>query len=310
MTTNPMLTTKPADSGKPVGPHDTRGYKVFTVLNTTALIVICALTLYPFITLLAQSFSSAGAIKAGLVNALPVGFNIHTYEAVMQDGRFWTSYGNTVLYTVVGTAIAMVLTTTFAYVISKRHLRGRNVLIGLAVFTLFFNGGIIPNYVLISSLGLKNTLWAVVLPPALSVFNLLVMKSFFENLPQDLEEAAQIDGLGSFGIFIRIVLPLSKAILATMILFYAVAYWNDWFTAFLYLDKNDLFPLSLFLRNLIAGASTTTAESAAAAGTTSAAISPNIQAVAMILAIIPILFIYPFVQRHFVSGVLLGSVKG
>jgi putative aldouronate transport system permease protein len=310
MTTNTPLTTVPAGTRKSVGPRDSRGYKAFTALNVTALVVVCVLVLYPFITLLAQSFSSPGAIKAGLVNAIPVGFNVRTYQAVMQDSRFWTSYGNTVLYTVVGTAVAMVLTTTFAYVISKRHLRGRNVLIGLAVFTLFFNGGIIPNYVLISSLGMKNTIWAVVLPPALSVFNLLVMKSFFENLPRELEEAAQIDGLGSFGIFIRIVLPLSKAILATMILFYAVSYWNDWFTAFLYLDKSDLFPLSLFLRNLIAGASTTTAESAAAAGTTSAAISPNIQAVAMILAMIPILFIYPFVQRHFVSGVLLGSVKG
>jgi len=135
-------------------------------------------------------------------------------------------------------------------------------------------------------------------------------KSFFESLPRELEEAAQIDGLGWFGIFVRIVLPLSKAVLATMILFYAVSYWNDWFIAFLYLDNNNLFPLSLFLRNLIAGASTTTAESAAAVGTTSAIISPNIQAVTMILAIIPILFIYPFVQRHFVSGVMLGSVKG
>ena len=135
-------------------------------------------------------------------------------------------------------------------------------------------------------------------------------KSFFESLPRELEEAAQIDGLGWFGIFVRIVLPLSKAVLATMTLFYAVSYWNDWFTAFLYLDNNNLFPLSLFLRNLIAGASITTAESAAAVGTTSAIISPNIQAVTMILAIIPILFIYPFVHRHFVSGVMLGSVKG
>jgi putative aldouronate transport system permease protein len=283
---------------------------VFTWLNITTLVLICLVTLYPFITLIAQSFSSAGAIKAGLVNVVPVGFNLETYRAVMRDGGFWTSYGNTILYTVVGTAIAMALTTTFAYVISKQHLRGRNVLIGIAVFTMFFNGGIIPNYILISALGMKNTMWAVVLPGALSVFNLLVMKAFFENLPRELEEAAQIDGLGWFGIFGRIVLPLSKAMIATMVLFYSVAYWNDWFAAFLYLDRQDLFPLSLFLRNLIAGASTTTAQSAAAAGTTSAAISANIQAVTMILAIIPILCVYPFVQRYFVSGVMLGSVKG
>ncbi|WP_454860861.1 carbohydrate ABC transporter permease [Promicromonospora soli] len=305
-------TTTAADrrAGVPVGPRDTRGYRLFTVLNTAVLVLVCLVTLYPFVTLIAQSFSSAGAIKAGLVNAFPVGFNIETYRAVTQDERFWTSYGNTVLYTVVGTAIAMVLTTTFAYVISKQHLRGRSVLIGIAVFTMFFNGGIIPNYVLISSLGMKNTMWAVVLPGALSVFNLLVMKSFFENLPGELEEAAQLDGLGWFGIYVRIVLPLSKAVIATMVLFYSVAYWNDWFTAFLYLDKNELFPMSLYLRNLIAGASTTTAQSAAAIGTTGEAISANIQAVTMVLAILPILCVYPFVQRHFVSGVMLGSVKG
>lgn len=297
-------------AGVPLGPRDSTGYRLFTWLNTGVLVLVCVVMLYPFVTLVAQSFSSPGAIKAGLVNAVPVGFNVDTYRAVTQDERFWTSYGNTVLYTVVGTTIAMVLTTTFAYVIAKRHLRGRNVLIGVAVFTMFFNGGIIPNYVLISSLGMKNTMWAVVLPPALSVFNLLVMKAFFENLPRELEEAAQIDGLGWFGIYVRIVLPLSKAVIATMVLFYSVQYWNDWFTAFLYLDKNDLFPMSLYLRNLIAGASTTTAESAAAIGSTTAAVSANIQAVTMVLAILPILCVYPFVQRHFVSGVMLGSVKG
>lgn len=300
----------PRRPGAPTGPRDSTGYRAFTWFNAVALVLVCAIMLYPFVTLLAQSFSSAGAIKSGQVSVWPVGFNLETYRAVLHNGDFWRSYGNTVLYTVVGTAIAMALTTTYAYVISKRHLRGRNVLIGIAVFTMFFSGGIIPNYVLISSLGMKNTMWSVVLPPALSVFNLLVMKSFFENMPSELEEAAQIDGLGAFAIFVRIVLPLSKAVLATMILFYAVAYWNDWFSAFLYLDKNDLFPLSLFLRNLIAGASTTAASSAAAIGASKATIDANIQAVSMILAIIPIVCVYPFVQRHFVSGVMLGSVKG
>nr|WP_255671910.1 carbohydrate ABC transporter permease [Glycomyces amatae] len=204
----------------------------------------------------------------------------------------------------------MLLTTTYAYVLSKKHLKGRKALIGIAVFTMFFNGGLVPNYVLISSLGMKNTMWAIVLPGAISVFNLLVMKSFFESLPKELEEAAQIDGLGWYGIFGRITLPLSKAVIATMVLFYSVAYWNDWFAAFLYLDKTELFPVTLFLRNLIAGASTSASEGAAAAGTTTALVSTNIQAVTMILTVIPILCVYPFVQRYFVSGVMLGSVKG
>lgn len=289
---------------------DSTSYKVFTAVNTIALLLMCAVMLYPFIMLLAQSFSSAGAISAGKVNLFPVDFNLDTYRAVANNGSFWRSYGNTVVYTVIGTTIAMVLTTTYAFVLSKKHLRGRSLLIGIAVFTMFFNGGIVPNYVLISSLGMKNTMWAVILPPALSVFNLLVMKAFFENLPTELEEAAHIDGLSWFGIFFRITLPLSKAVIATMVLFYSVQYWNDWFAAFLYLDRTDLFPVTLFLRNLIAGASTAASEGAAASGSAVSDINANIQSVTMILILIPILCVYPFVQRYFVSGIMLGSVKG
>jgi putative aldouronate transport system permease protein len=289
---------------------ESTGTRVFGAVNAVFLVLLCVAMLYPFITVLAQSFSSPGAINAGQVSFWPVGFNVDTYGAVMSNEMFWRNYGNSVLYTVVGTAIAMVLTTTYAYVLSKKHLKGRKALIGIAVFTMFFNGGLVPNYVLISSLGMKNTMWAIVLPGAISVFNLLVMKSFFESLPKDLEEAAQIDGLGWYGIFGRIVLPLSKAVIATMVLFYSVAFWNDWFAAFLYLDKSELFPVTLFLRNLIAGASTSASEGAAAAGTTTALVSSNIQAVTMILTVIPILCVYPFVQRYFVSGVMLGSVKG
>lgn len=299
----------------PVAPRNTKikdstSYRIFTVINMTALVLLCAVMLYPFIMLLAQSFSSAGAINAGKVNLFPVDFNLDTYKAVADNGNFWRSYGNTVVYTVIGTTIAMVLTTTYAFVLSKKHLKGRGLLIGIAVFTMFFNGGIVPNYVLISTLGMKNTMWAVILPPALSVFNLLVMKAFFENLPNELEEAAHIDGLTWFGIFFRITLPLSKAVIATMVLFYSVQYWNDWFAAFLYLDQTDLFPVTLFLRNLIAGASTAASEGAAASGSTVNEINANIQSVTMILILIPILCVYPFVQRYFVSGIMLGSVKG
>ncbi|MCC3761744.1 carbohydrate ABC transporter permease [Glycomyces sp. TRM65418] len=301
-------TTRPATRPRPM--KESTGTRVFGVVNATFLVLLCLVMLYPFITVLAQSFSSPGAINAGQVSFWPVGFNTDTYGAVMSNEMFWRNYGNSVLYTVVGTLIAMVLTTTYAYVLSKKHLKGRKALIGIAVFTMFFNGGLVPNYVLISSLGMKNTMWAIVLPGAISVFNLLVMKSFFESLPKDLEEAAQIDGLGWYGIFGRIVLPLSKAVVATMVLFYSVAFWNDWFAAFLYLDKTELFPVTLFLRNLIAGASTSASEGAAAAGTTTALVSTNIQAVTMILTVIPILCVYPFVQRYFVSGIMLGSVKG
>lgn len=289
---------------------DSRGVRAFEVLNTICLLALCAVILYPFVTVLAQSFSSSGAIKAGLVSWKPVGFNVDTYVAVLSNRTFWRNYGNTVLYTITGTAIAMVLTTSYAYVLSERHLKGRRALIGIAVFAMFFSGGLVPNYVLISAMGLKNTMWAVVLPGALSVFNLLVMKSFFENLPVELEEAAQIDGLGWYGIFLRITLPISKAVIATMVLFYSVQYWNDWFAAFIYLDQTNLFPITLYLRNLIAGASTAASEGAAAAGSTMQQLNANIQAVTMILTVLPILCVYPFVQRYFVTGVMLGSVKG
>jgi putative aldouronate transport system permease protein len=264
--------------------------------------------LYPFLMIVAQSFSSDTAIRSGHVSIFPVGFNLTTYRLVMGDASFWTDYRNTVVYTAVATLIAIVLTTCYAYVISKKHLRGRGVMIGIAVFTMFFNGGLIPNYILITSIGFRNTIWAIVLPNAISVFNLLVMKSFFENLPLELMEAAQIDGLNTYGILWYIVLPLSKAVLATMVLFYAVSFWNSWFSAFLYMDKSELFPVTVYLRNLIAGASS--ASSSGAGASDVAQVSANIQSVTMVLTVLPILCIYPFVQRYFVSGVMLGSVKG
>lgn len=226
----------------------------------------------------------------------------------MGDPAFWNSYLNTVVYTVVATAISLVLTTTYAYVLSKHHLKGRSLLIGIAVFTMFFNGGLIPNYVLINELGMKNTIWAIVLPNAISVFNLLVMKAFFESLPKELEEAAAIDGLNTYGILLKIVLPLSKAVIATMVLFYAVANWNSWFTAFLYFDRADLFPVTVYLRNMISGASTATSVSGGL-GTDMTQINSNIKAVTMVLTVLPIVTVYPFIQKYFVSGVMLGAVK-
>ncbi|BCW13878.1 sugar ABC transporter permease [Arthrobacter sp. NtRootA4] len=284
-----------------------RGMRIFRAFNLVFLLLVVFLTMYPFLNIIAQSFSSEGFINAGQVNLFPMGFNTETYKLILADSTFWTNYGNTVLYTVVATAVSMVLTTAFAYAIAKKDLKGRSVFIGLAVFTMFFNGGLIPNYVLISSLGMRDTIWAVVLPNAISVFNLLIMKSFFENMPRELEEAASIDGLTQYGILFRVVLPLSKAIVATMVLFYAVANWNSWFQAFLYLDNPDLFPVTIYLRNMIAGV--TTAGSAGGTAENVGQIAANIQSVTIVLTVIPILCVYPFVQKYFFSGVMLGSVK-
>lgn len=290
------------------GIRTSRGYRVFQVVNTVILLGVVVVTLYPIVNIVARSFSGDGYIRSGKVNLWPRGFNLTTYKAVMTNAMFWTDYRNTVVYTVVATVVAMVLTTCYAYVLSKKDLRGRGVLVGVAVFTMFFSGGLIPNYVLVTTLGLKNSVWAIALPNAISVFNLLVMKAFFEGLPQELEEAAAIDGLSTYGTLWRVVLPLSKAVLATMVLFYAVSFWNSWFTAFLYMDHSDLMPVTVYLRNLIAGATNATSVGFSEADAT--AVGANIQAVTIVLTTLPILVVYPFVQRYFVSGVTLGAVKG
>ncbi len=289
--------------------YDTRGYKVFQVFNAVALTLVVVATLVPFVNVIARSFSSETAIRTGRVNLIPVEFNLHTYTFVMRDATFWNDYKNTVIYTFGATLIAMVLTTTYAYVLSKKHLKGRTFLIWVAVFTLFFNGGIVPNYILVANvLNLENTLWAIVLPNAIFVFNLLVMKAFFENLPTELEEAAQVDGLNTYGILLRIVLPLSKAVIATMTLFYSVTYWNSWFSALLYLRDPDLQPVTLYLRNLYAGA--VSGESLGAQFGGDLQVQANVQAVAIVLITVPILMVYPFIQKYFVRGVMLGAVKG
>jgi len=293
---------------RPVGPRRTRGYQVFRGVNGVALTLVVLVTLYPFLNIVARSFSSETEIVTGKVNLYPRGFTAATYRLVMSDPMFWTNYRNTVYYTVVCTAVAIVLTTCYAYVLSKPHLKGRRALVLIAVFTMFFNGGLIPNYVLVTGLGLKNTVWALALPNAVSVFNLLVMKSYFENFPVELEEAAAVDGLSTYGVLRRVVLPLSKAMVATMVLFYAVTFWNSWFSAFLYMDRQDLFPVTVYLRNMIASASDASSLGAGQADATQLAAS--IQSVTMVLTILPIVLVYPFVQRYFVSGVMLGAVKG
>ncbi|WP_346769328.1 carbohydrate ABC transporter permease [Planctomonas sp. JC2975] len=273
------------------------------------LLLAVAVTLYPFLNVVAQSLSSEKYIDFGQVTVWPLGFNVDTYKLVASDPLFWINYRNTVVYTVVSTAVSMLLSTMFAYAISRKDLKGRGFFIGMALVTMLYSGGLIPTYVLVNGLGLTNTIWAIALPNAISVFNVLVMKSFFENLPKELEEAAAIDGLSTYGTLWRIVLPLSKPVLATMVLFYAVASWNSWFPAFLYMDNSNLYPVTVYLRNLIAGA-TGAQDAGASADANLTQITANIKAVTMVLTVLPILFIYPFIQRYFVSGVMLGSVKG
>jgi putative aldouronate transport system permease protein len=313
----PRTVASPPPPGKPAGTiarrrrrgrvDDTRAYKTFKIVNVVLLVAVIAATLTPFVNIIARSFSSEVAIRTDRVSLFPVGFNLHTYGFVIRDPVFWNSYKNTVYYTLVSTLVSLVLTTTYAYVLSKKHLKGRPFLVGIAVFTLFFNGGIIPNWILVNDLGMRNTVFALAVPAAINVFNLLVMKAFFENLPVELEEAAEVDGLSTYGMLLRIVLPLSKAVIATMSLFYAVAFWNSWFPALLYLDDPDMQPVTIYLRNLYSGA---TGAADMGGASSDLQISANVQAVTIVLISLPILMVYPFVQRYFVRGVMLGAVKG
>lgn len=284
-----------------------KSYRVFQVFNTVLMILILFITLYPFVYLVAQSFSSDAAVSAGQVTFFPVDFTLDTYKYLLKDDSFFKYYGNTILYTVVGTIISVIGTALLAYPLSKPRLRLNKFFTPFVVFTMYFTGGIIPNYILVTQwLGLQDSMLAIILPGAISTFNLLVMKSFFAGLPEELEEAASIDGMGVYGIFVKIILPLSKPILATMALFYMVGMWNEWFAPMMYLDSRDKWPIALWVRQLVEGANNTEIGTSAEASSVQA----TLKSATMVLTSIPIICVYPFVQKYFVQGMTIGAVKG
>ena len=284
-----------------------KGYRVFQVVNTIIMILVVFVTLYPFVWLVAQSFSSDAAVAAGQVTFFPVDFTTATYKYLLRDNRFFRYYGNTIIYSVVGTFISVVGTALLAYPLSKPELRLNKFFTPFVVFTMYFAGGLIPNYILVTQwLHLGDTVWAVVLPGAISTFNLLLMKSFFAGLPGELEEAAAMDGMGVYGIFVKIIIPLSKPIIATMCLFYLVGMWNEWFGPFLYLNQDSMKPISLWVRQLVEGANSVDTSSSAEASSVQA----TLKSATMVLTSAPIICVYPFVQRYFVQGVTMGAVKG
>ena len=284
--------------------------KIFEVFNVTLMIVLAALTLYPIINQLAVSLSSNTGILTGDITIFPKDFSLGTYKGLLGEAKFWINYKNTIIYTVVGTAISLFMTTICAYALSKKRLVGRTVLLRLIVFTMFFGGGLIPYYNLIKNLNMLDTIWALVLPGAIAPYNILLMKTYFEGLPDELEEAASIDGLSQFGYFWRMALPLSKPILATMTLFMSVSYWNDWFSALIYMNDGSKYPVTLYLRNIMMGATMASQTGQTIDASTVQSIPEGVQAASMILVIIPILCVYPFVQKHFVKGVMIVSIKG
>lgn len=292
--------------------NQTKSDKVYYIVTYTILTIFFLLVLYPCIFVLSASFSSGDAVNSGRVVLLPVDFSIEGYRTVFNTPTIWTGFANSLFYTVAATALNIVLTMTAAYCLSRKDLPGRNGIMLMFTFTMFFNGGMITNYLLVQKLGILNTRWALILPGAINVYNLIVAKTFIQNsIPHEMLEAATIDGCSDFGYYIKIVLPLSKAILAVLVLFYGVSHWNSYFNAMIYLHDRSLYPLTLFLREILMSnqidPSTVSdpemqARLAEAAGVIKYAL--------IVVSLVPVLIIYPFVQKYFVKGVMIGSVKG
>jgi putative aldouronate transport system permease protein len=289
---------RPASRLKKITPFD-----VVVAIILTWVLLVC---IVPFIYMFALSFSGVQEIINNQVSLWPRGFNTMAYRQVLGYPNFFLAYKNTLFYTSCGTLIALAMTILFGYPLSKSFLRGTAFFMKLVVFSMFFSGGLIPTYLLISGLGITNTPLAILLPFAISPFNLIILISFFKGVPKEIEEAALIDGLGYYGILSRIVLPLSTAAMATIGLYYAVFFWNDWFNALIYL-KSSQYPVMLFLRNIVNG-TMTVGEGSGAADRSSIGIA--IKAAVIMVSTLPIIILYPLLQRFFIAGLTVGSVKG
>lgn len=282
------------------------GYRVFTVINSIIMALIIAVCFYPFLYLIAISLSRTSEVIQGRVVLIPHGFVTDTYKMLFEYPNFFRSYGNTIFYTLAGGAIAMILTVMLAYPLSKHALVGSRLMSKLVVFSMFFTGGMIPNFIVVSSLGLTNTVWAMLLPFAIGPFNIIILINFFRTLPQSIEEAAIIDGMGYASILLKIVVPLSTPALATVALYIAVFFWNDWFYGMLYMNSQSRFPVMLILRNIINGSSINGASAGAEAGDI---VQNTLKAAGSVLTMLPIVLLYPLLQRYFIAGLTVGSVK-
>ena len=288
-------------------PHESRGDRVFQIIVNTILVIVLIIILYPLIFVLSASFSDPLYILQGKVNLLPKGFTLDSYDRILNYHSIWSGYKNTIIYVTVGTLINLVMTTCGAYPLSRRDFYGRNVITALLVFTMFFSGGMIPTYLVVKTLGLTNTMWAMVLPSAVSVYNLIIMRTFFQSIPYDLQESAVVDGASDFQILTRIILPLSKPILAVMTLFYAVSHWNSFYDALIYLTDRSLYPLQLILREILIQSDVGT-ESLDDDAIQQAMTIEGMKYAVILVANLPVLCLYPFLQKYFVKGVMIVSL--
>lgn len=286
--------------------------RVFNACNAVFLFLSFLLVAYPLLYIVSASFSDSGAVIRGEVWLLPVGFELKAYRTIFTNKMIMSGYLNSIIYTVLGTALNLFLTTLAAYPLARKKLYGRPALTWIFMFTMFFSGGLIPQYILMNNLRLLNTMWAVILSGGISVYNMIVMRSFLQSsIPEELYEAAYLDGCGDIKLLLTVVLPLSKPILAVMVLYYAVWHWNDFFNALIYTSDPKLSPLQLVLRELlvlnkIEGQLTETAATIASR----VGMYELLRYAIIVVASVPVLILYPFVQKHFVKGVMIGSIKG
>lgn len=268
-------------------------------------------TVAPFLYVLAGSLATEKELAEKAFFLIPSEVSLNAYRYIVKTGTVFRGLKNSLIVAGLGTAINMFFTTTFAYPLSKKDFKGKNLILNLVIITMLFSGGMIPNFILVKSLGMYNTYWALTIPGAISAFNMIIMKNFFENIPAELEEAARIDGCTDIKTFITIVLPLSKPVLASIGLFYAVGHWNDYFNAMIYLKDNSKFTVQIILRQivLLAQGISSTGE-VIDYGIAGAPPDQAVKMATIMVATLPILIIYPFVQKYFTQGVMVGAVKG
>ncbi|MDP3952938.1 carbohydrate ABC transporter permease [Microbacterium sp.] len=285
----------------------TPGRRAFGVINAIFLTAFALVCVLPFINVLASSLATPGELATSSFILWPRTFTLEAYQYILSTPTIFRALGVSTIVTVGGTLISLILTSLMAYALSKKHLKGRRLINFLVVFTMLFSGGMIPTFLVVKNLGLIDSLWSLIIPVAINAFNFVIMRSFFQAIPESLEESARIDGCSELGVFWRIVLPLSLASIATIGLFYAVYYWNTYQSAILYINSSEKWPIQILLRQIVIVASGMNADE------TSVDVVPPAQSIRMaviFIATLPMLVVYPFVQRFFVKGALIGSVKG
>ena len=287
-----------------------RGDRITDIVSYILLSIVLLLCLYPVYFVIVASFSHPTAVNSGRMLLWPEGFNLDGYEYVFNDQRIWRGYGNTIIYVVFGTLLGLFACLTGGYALSRKDLPGRKIIMGLYVFTMYFSGGLIPGYLVVKSLGLLNTRAILVILGSVSVYNIILIRTFFQsNLPEELRESAFIDGCGNLRFFVQFALPLSKAIIAVIALYLAVGYWNSYFNALIYATDSHKHPLQLVLRQMLltdTGSEVGDPEGAAELGR----IMQVIKYAIIVVSTLPVMCVYPFLQKYFVQGVMIGSLKG